>query len=131
VLARLRVFEALREPIVNQVDRVHFLARSNQDIIGLDVPVNETPRMQVLKSGDALDGDQGARFHRKMPFTKYVQRLKGWPENIHYHHVEIPLLPKIMDFREALYKSHHLYFTTYTRPLEFYRSSIRTRAGET
>ena len=86
----LAVFIALGETEVNDVDAVaSSISASDQEIVRLDIAMDDPFFMHLLDSLDQLDADQQACLEIEASLASREEVFKGWPEQVHHHHVEV------------------------------------------
>lgn len=62
MLASLEISESLCQTKVDDIYSLAFFARSNHEVVSLDIPVHESLAMDLLKPRDDLDSDgEGGR----------------------------------------------------------------------
>jgi hypothetical protein len=69
----------------------------NNEVVGLDVPVQEVPTMDVIKPFDHLVRQHEDRFYTEVLLTELEQVLQARPQQIHDHDVVVPFREVIMD----------------------------------
>lgn len=75
----------LGQPEVNDKDRVTFLVLPNQEVVGLNVPVDEALRVNKLYPFEDLQPDHDDGLEGKTLAVLFEQRLKGTPQDFHDH----------------------------------------------
>ena len=86
----LGVLVALSETEIDDVDIVTggFCA-SDQKVIRLDITMDDPLLVHLLDSLDQLDADQEACLEIEASLASREEVFKGWPEQVHHHHVEV------------------------------------------
>ena len=86
----LAVFVALSETEIDDVDIVTGgLGASDQKVIRLDITMDDPLLVHLLDSLDQLDADQEACLEIEASLASREEVFKGWPEQVHHHHVEV------------------------------------------
>mmetsp|Transcript_164026 Transcript_164026/g.398639 ORF Transcript_164026/g.398639 Transcript_164026/m.398639 type:complete len:344 (+) Transcript_164026:167-1198(+) len=101
VHVRLRVPVPLRQAEINDVDHVGAAAQPDQEVVGLDVPVDEGLRVHVLDTEQHLVGDHQHRLQVETAATAVEQILQRVSEKIHNEDVVRPLDTVPPDVRDA------------------------------
>mmetsp|Transcript_24934 Transcript_24934/g.73988 ORF Transcript_24934/g.73988 Transcript_24934/m.73988 type:complete len:422 (-) Transcript_24934:15-1280(-) len=101
VLVRLGVAVLFREPKVDAVDQVGLAAEPDQVVVGLDVAVDEGLVVNVLDPLQQLVGNHEDRLEVELPVTEVEEILQRRTEQVHHHHVVIPLDGEGADGRDA------------------------------
>jgi len=74
----LRVAVFLGETKIDHVHLVTAFADTHQEVVGLDVSVDEVPRMNVLDSGDELIGKQKNGFEAEFAVAEVEEVFERW-----------------------------------------------------
>ena len=86
----LAVFVALSETEIDDVDIVTGgFSASDQEVIRLDITMDDPLLVHLLDSLDQLDADQQACLEIEASLASREEVFKGWPEQVHHHHVEV------------------------------------------
>ena len=102
VLARLRRDVPLRQPKVNNVEGISFLAGAHEEVLGLDVAVHVVHFVERLDAGDHLVGDPAEGLEGEALIAKIEQVCQGGTQEIQDEHVVVILIPKPVQFADPI-----------------------------
>ena len=91
MLTSLWVAEPLRQSEVNHVHVVLLLADANEEIVGLDITMEEVPRVDKLDSLEHLIGQHKHCFQGEFAFAVVEKVLKTWSEQVDDHYIVVAL----------------------------------------
>ena len=102
----LTILVALSETEIDDVDIVTGgLGASDQKVIRLDITMDDPLLVHLLDSLDQLDADQEACLEIEASLASREEVFKGWPEQVHHHHVEVLVLRRTVSAN--IVKSRH------------------------
>lgn len=85
----LRITVAFGQPEVNNVDLVlGEFGATNEEVVGLDVPVDNALFVHFLDALHELDGDEEAGFQVEGALARREEVFQGGAQHVHHHHVE-------------------------------------------
>ena len=87
---------------------IHLLAQSHKEVVWLHVPVDEVLPMDELNPAYQLIRQQEDRFEAELPVAEVEEVLQAGPQQLHHHHVELPLAPVVLHKGDAHSSLHHL-----------------------
>ena len=87
---------------------IHLLAQSHQEVVRLHVSVDEVLPMDELNPTYELIRQQENRFEAELPVAEVEEVLEAGPQQLHHHHVVLPLAPVVLDKGDAHTSLHHL-----------------------
>ena len=78
---------------INNVYQISKLARTHQEVCGLNVAMDEIFVMDIFDARDKLVGKQENRLYREFSIAKVEEVFQAWVEEIMDHDIVFALLP--------------------------------------